>query len=136
MRGRRRPESRAPTVMFASNEIPGVPMHRPPTFDPPFESPAEEQFSWSFVKLLDQRCVFDKQVTVETARGRFRLDFVLTCPDGLRIGIEIDGIDFHDHRRDAWRDAMVLGEHHVDGLLRFAARDVYYRIFDTIAVIR
>lgn len=108
----------------------------PPEFDPPYESPVEEQFAWSVVKLLDPRCGFQKQFVINTQRGRFRLDFLLTTPRGLRIGIEIDGAGFHQHRNDSWRDALLLGELHADVVLRFAARDIYYRLFDAIAVLR
>ncbi|HET7024390.1 MAG TPA: hypothetical protein VFI39_04225 [Gemmatimonadales bacterium] len=111
-------------------------MTRPPEFEPPYESPVEEQFAWTFHKLLNPECDFRKQHEVVTTRGRFRLDFMLVTRGGRRLGIEIDGKDFHSYRRDAWRDAMILGERHADVILRFAARDIYYRLFDAIAVIR
>ncbi len=107
-----------------------------PSFDPPYESPVEEALAWSLVKLLHGQVSFLKQHEVSTRRGNFRLDFLLVTPAGLRIGIEVDGKQFHSYRRDAWRDAVILGEGHVDVMIRFAARDVHYRVFDTIAVLR
>jgi hypothetical protein len=108
----------------------------PPTFEPPYESVVEERFAWSMHKFLRQTCDFEKQVSVRTARGLFRIDFVITAPNQVRIGVEIDGRAFHDHVVDAWRDCILLGEKHIDVMIRFDAKDVHYRPFDTIAVIR
>lgn len=99
----------------------------PPSFVPPYDSPIEEDFAYNVVKYLKENVVFDKQVSVQTPKGNFRLDFKLSFED-CAIGLECDGKEFHDECRDEWRDSLIIGEGLVDDIIRIPGRDIHRRI--------
>jgi len=78
-------------------------------YDPPYESPLEDLFAWNAVKYLGETVAFDKQVEVDTICGKFRLDFLAVSPES-RVAFECDGVEYHEPRRDEWRDAMIQVE--------------------------
>lgn len=97
-------------------------------YDPPYDSPIEDLFAYHFVKYASESAALTPQVEVETLCGRFFLDFVLSGSDGSRIAVECDGKEFHDFSRDEWRDAMILGERHVDAIYRLRGADIVHNI--------
>jgi len=101
-----------------------------PCFDPPYESPLEEEFAWNIVKYLRNDVTFEKQVEVDTICGRFRIDFV--CRGTMRIGFECDGQEYHDKCRDEWRDAMILGDDQLDVIFRLRGQDLHYHMTDCL----
>jgi len=108
-----------------------IPSQYSPSFDPPFESPLEEKFSWAIIKYLDPSVRFKKQITVLTFVGTFRIDFV-TCQQDVRIGFECDGEDFHDPFRDECRDALILGGNQVDAIYRIKGKDIEHHVEDCL----
>lgn len=104
-------------------------------FDPPYDSPIETVFAWHFHKRLGEQVQMSKQCRFETFAGNFRVDFVVTDEFGRNIGIETDGRDFHDTWRDEWRDALILGEEHLDAMIRIRGQDIYYHIEDVVYAI-
>lgn len=75
------------------------------------------------------------QVPVNTICGLFILDFLITTPNGHRIGVECDGKEFHNESRDEWRDGMILGGAHVDTIYRLRGADIHHRIEDVLLVL-
>jgi hypothetical protein len=84
------------------------------------------------VKFASDDVDITPQFEVTTLCGRFIIDFVLTTSDGNRVGIECDGREFHDESRDEWRDAMILGEGHVDAIYRLRGSDITYYMEDIL----
>lgn len=99
--------------------------------DPPalseynYDSPIEFLFAQHLKKYLHPAAKLLRQVEVTTICGTFRLDFVLEISK-QRIALECDGEEYHDARRDEFRDAMILGAGAVDSIYRLRGRDIYY----------
>jgi hypothetical protein len=94
-----------------------------------FESPLENLFFDQLLKRLPRGTLFQTQVSVPTVCGTFRLDMMATVQN-RRIGLEVDGQEYHDEYRDEWRDAMILGDGHADEILRFRGCDLTYHLDD------
>jgi very-short-patch-repair endonuclease len=103
-------------------------------YHPPYDSPIEDIFAYNYVKYANEDASMEPQVSVQTLCGRFILDFVLTTSDGTRIAVECDGQEFHDFSRDEWRDAMILGEKHVDAIYRIRGADLFHNIASVLYV--
>lgn len=98
-----------------------------PCYNPPYESPIEDDFAWYMAKYLDDATEFHKQVVAPTPWGNFRLDFV-AVRFGVRIGFECDGAAYHkDDFRDECRDAAILKLGHVDAIYRLRGADLCHR---------
>lgn len=97
----------------------------------PHESPIEKIFAEQIFKYLSEDAYFEKQVSVNTICGTFRLDFVAECA-GRRIGIECDGKDYHDPYRDQWRDAMILDQGQISAIYRLKGKNIYWDIEDCL----
>jgi len=74
------------------------------------------------------------QFTFVTSFGEFRFDFIISCNCRL-IGIECDGKQFHIPTRDFYRDAMLLGDGHVDSIYRIRGKDIIYGDTDPLLLI-
>jgi hypothetical protein len=94
-------------------------------YQPPYDSPIEEIFAWHSTKYLRRDVAVDTQVGVDTRQGQFRMDFVLIDRDE-RVAVECDGHDFHDPFRDEFRDAILLGEGHIQTIYHFRGCDLTY----------
>ena len=103
-------------------------------YEPPYDSRIEDIFAWNLGKYMDPNLRLDKQIEVNTPWGIFILDFMVECKSE-KIAFECDGKDFHDVRRDEWRDAMILGEGHVDTIYRLRGTDLVHRAEDCLFVI-
>jgi hypothetical protein len=101
---------------------------------PPCESPIESDLEYALGKYLAPSVHVKRQAWVQTSYGNFRLDFELHLGT-LRVGVECDGADFHDEYRDEWRDATMLGEGLIDEVIRFAGKDLVYRLNDCLHVL-
>ena len=97
-------------------------------YDPPYDSPIEDKFAYNFVKYAALDCSLVNQHPVETICGKFIIDFVIVSNNGKHIGVECDGKDFHDASRDEWRDAMIIGDGHLDVIYRIKGEDITYQI--------
>ena len=95
------------------------------TSGPEAESPIESIFEEAFIKHSAAGVVLERQREFITQLGTFRVDFAIK-QQGLLIGIECDGREFHDSFRDEIRDAVILGEGHLDTMYRFTGPVVYY----------
>lgn len=104
----------------------------PPTYQPPYDSPIEDEFALHYVKYAADSVLLSPQVKTQTICGLFIVDFVLSTPTGYRVGIECDGKEYHAPSRDEWRDAMILGEHHVDVIYRLRGSDITYHLEDVL----
>jgi hypothetical protein len=104
-------------------------------YDPPYESPLENYFAWQMSKYLRRDTTLRKQVEAQTICGRFRMDFVAISPSGKRIAYECDGEEFHEPRRDEWRDAMILGTDSVDAIIRLRGLDLTYHGDDLLLLL-
>lgn len=99
---------------------------------PPYDSPIEDIFAFHYVKHASQSVALMSQHRVETLCGAFILDFVMKDQNGYTVGVECDGKEFHNESRDEWRDAMILGENHVDVIYRVRGRDINFYIEDVL----
>ncbi len=93
--------------------------------DPPYDSPIETIFAENCFKHLDPNVNADKQVKILTKHGGFFLDFLISTRD-CKVGVECDGEQFHEGLRDELRDAIILGEGHVDTIYHFRGCDITY----------
>lgn len=92
-------------------------------YEPPYDSPIEDILAYNLLKYIRPDVVLRRQVEVATKAGTFRLDFVLEG-NGVSIGLECDGEEFHDPWRDEWRDAMILGSAKMDDILRIPGKHI------------
>jgi very-short-patch-repair endonuclease len=100
------------------------------------ESPIEEDFLWALEKVTNDNVRIWRQRDVDTKIGRFRLDFLLErLGDGMSIGIECDGKDFHSPERDAKRDAAIVSTGVVDKIYRITGHDIVFHLEDSIQMI-
>lgn len=106
-----------------------------PIYDPPYDSPIEDAFAWQATKYLSPKVTLSTQVEVPTICGLFRLDFVAEGANGRRTGFECDGKEFHNERRDEWRDAMILGCSDIHEIYRIPGKEITYRIEDVFYAI-
>jgi len=93
--------------------------------EPPYDSPIETIFAENCFKHLARNVNADKQVKILTKHGYFFLDFLLSTCD-CKIGVECDGEQFHKGLHDELRDAIILGEGHVDTIYHFRGCDITY----------
>lgn len=109
-------------------------MHKKVRFDPPYDSPIEEQFVWHFEKYVDKDVELLSQFEILTSHGNFKMDFVIK--NGLKlIGIECDGKDYHHIWRDIWRDIAILENSDVIEVFRFRGSDITYHINECLLVL-
>ncbi|TAN29638.1 MAG: hypothetical protein EPN31_06055 [Castellaniella sp.] len=104
----------------------------PPFYDPPYDSPIEDEFAQRYVKYAADNVEMRTQVDAPTLCGRFVVDFVLSTPSGHRVGIECDGKEFHDEHRDEWRDAMIIGDGVLDDIYRVRGSDIVHNMDDVL----
>lgn len=95
------------------------------TGDHLYDSPIEDIFAWHCRKYLRDDIEFDSQVEIDTKHGKFFIDFVISTKD-YKLAVECDGKDFHEGHRDEIRDAIILGEGHLDTIYRFRGSDLTY----------
>lgn len=99
-------------------------------FDPPYDSPLEEAFAWTLSKVLLETAMVEKQFIVPTQFSTFRLDLLISG-GARRVGIELDGAEFHKNRhcQDYTRDALILHEGACDVIYRIEGKDAFHRPF-------
>lgn len=100
----------------------------------PFDSPAEERFLHHLAKVLSPDASYDDHVPVDTLCGPFVIDYVVRA-GARRAGFEIDGREYHDIERDAWRDAAILEAQAVDVMIHIPAADLYRYPYDALCLI-
>jgi hypothetical protein len=105
-----------------------------PLYDPPYDSPIEDQFAYNVVKYLKKEVIFIPQYEVRTFCATYRLDFFLSC-ENTTIGIECDGSKYHDRHKDLIRDVLILGSGTVDTIFRINGRNIYYNLNDCLWLI-
>ena len=93
----------------------------------PTESPIEDELEHVLCKSIPDGSRVTRQFKVPTYRGVFRIDFVVHTKNRL-IGFECDGRQYHDWRRDIFRDAVILSESDLKAIYRLEGPDIYYRL--------
>lgn len=116
------------------NEIWSGKRPAPPIYDPPYDSPLEADFAWHLVKYLDSHVKVVKQLWI----GRkYRIDFVLVDRRGRKIGIELDGKNYHlDEAKDAARDKAILATRAVEAIYRVRGKDAFWHTEDVLFLLR
>src|SRR5947209_4872370 len=105
----------------------------PSEFDPPYDSPIEEDLAWGLSKHLGASVRLHKQVEVPTSVTTFYLDLVAETSSGYRVAFECDGQAYHqDGLRDECRDALILATSKVAAIYRFRGQDLYYHRDDCL----
>ncbi len=106
-----------------------------PFYDPPYDSPIEDELAYNIVKYLDQGVNFVKQYEVRTfCEKKYRLDFFVSHND-TNIGIECDGAVYHDRKKDRIRDTLILGSGLVNRIFRINGRNIFNNINDCLWLI-
>jgi len=98
------------------------------------ESEVEQIFYSELSKLISEDLIFEPQFEIKTICGKFRIDFYFEL-HGKRIGIECDGKEFHKGYKDSFRDAILLGDNHIDEIFRFQGKDIFYHVHKSIYMI-
>jgi hypothetical protein len=98
--------------------------------DPRYESELERIFEWDFAKCMKTEMIVTPQSECATMVGTFRLDFLIS--GAMKVGVELDGEEFHNGFRDECRDAMILGEGHGDVIYRFRGKDIFHNTADML----
>lgn len=104
-------------------------------YDPPYERPLEDELIWHLAKYLADLISLDYQHRIRTPAGVHFLDFVLTCANRLRVGLEINPPEEDDDRltcAHARSDALTISSGAVDVLYRFRAYDLLCRPHDAL----
>jgi hypothetical protein len=96
------------------------------------DSELEDLFAYNLDKYLSSDVKLLQQVEVSTICGKYKLDFVAKLSNGQSIAFECDGAEFHDARRDEWRDAMILGEKEISTIYRFPGSALFYHMEDCL----
>lgn len=105
-----------------------------PFYDPPYDSPIEDEFAYHIVKYLDQGAELIKQFEINTFCAKYRLDFLLTH-NGRNVGIECNGAAYHDRDKDRIRDTLILGSRAVERIFRINGRNIKNNINDCLWLI-
>lgn len=93
-----------------------------PQFDPPYDSPIQHWLAWVLSKYVVPGAKFVKEKEVVTKVSRFRVDLVIELSEQKSIGIECDGVEFHDPLADLFRDALILGNSRLSAIYRFPGK--------------
>jgi len=99
---------------------------------PQSDSKLEDLFAYNLDKYLSGDVKLLQQVEVSTICGKYKLDFVAKVSTGRLVAFECDGAEFHDARRDEWRDAMILGEGQISVIYRFPGSALFYHMEDCL----
>jgi very-short-patch-repair endonuclease len=106
-----------------------------PYYEPPYDSPIEDEFAYHIVKYLDANVQIIKQYKVKTFCANYRLDFLLTDNNGWNIGIECDGAKYHNRDKDRIRDTLILGSNAISTIFRINGRNIKNNINDCLWLI-
>lgn len=95
------------------------------------ESPIESKF-WHML----EKTAFDKfdKLDVQVQCGRYRID-VLIVLNGYRLGIELDGKEFHEDEADAIRDAWLFDHNYLDEIIRIPGYAIHWYPHGTMRVL-
>lgn len=104
------------------------------TFNPPYDSPIEEEFIRNFIKYIDLEIETFPQHEIKTSHGCFKLDFAIKVKDKF-IGIECDGKDFHNIGRDTLRDIIIIDNSSIADIFRFRGSDITYFLNECLLII-
>lgn len=103
-----------------------------PLYDPPYETPLEDELAWHLVKYLHRSVRLRSQVRVPTPCGVFWVDFVIEHR-GRRIALECGALDEDvDERQERFRDALIMGSAVFQTLYRFRGKDLFYHMEDVL----
>jgi hypothetical protein len=89
------------------------------------DTPIERAFEAAYYKHARTGYPLKAQVNFDTFCGRLCVDFVVRLPDRT-IGFECDGKPFHEKFRDEIRDAILLGDKHLDVIYHFGGAELHY----------
>ena len=109
-------------------------MYKKAIFEPPYDSPIEEQFAWHFAKYVHPNIELFPQYEIPTSHGTFKMDFVIKIKDKL-IGIECDGKNYHNIGRDFWRDIAIIENSRIKDIFRFRGSDITYHINECLIIL-
>ncbi len=99
------------------------------------ESPIEEKLLDSLLPCLAPGVRIETQVPIYTSGGNYRVDFSLITKERVYV-IECDGKDFHDYKKDLWRDLNILSSGTVDEIYRFRGCDIHHSVESCVAFLR
>ena len=90
-----------------------------------YDSPIERIIGECLGKHVDfGNCKIIPQYEVHSTGGTFFLDYLIETK-GHKYAIECDGKEFHEYFADLYRDAWLLGEKHIDEMIRFTGSDLF-----------
>lgn len=91
------------------------------------DTPIEDDFFHQLHKFASDQVALKRQHEINTDKGTFRLDFVLTHrTTGRPIGIECDGRDYHSISRDSVRDQAIMRSGCIAQIYRIRGKDCHH----------
>jgi hypothetical protein len=108
-----------------------------PVYDPPYETPLEDELAWHLVKYLKRQTALHSQVQVTTPGAVFWADFVLVY-QGQRIAVECGALNpaedgaTVDEEDDRLRAAMLIGSGAFDVLYCVRGADLFHHMEDVL----
>ncbi len=100
------------------------------------DSPIENDLFHELHKFASDQVALTTQQEFQTARGLFRVDFLLQHrTTGRSIVIECDGRQFHQVEQDCLRDKAIINTGKVARVYRVAGKDIHYHSTDVLHLI-
>lgn len=100
-------------------------------FDPPYDSPIEDEFAYHVLKYISSKTEFKPQKKIVTFCKTYRVDFFFECA-GQNVAVECDGGMYHDFYKDIIRDTLILGTGQVKTIFRLKGKNIIYNINDLL----
>ena len=111
------------------------------SYTPPYAGAVQDEFAWHLQKYLVPEARLDAEAAIETPRGLFTADFLITVPtpdgaDGTgerRVAVECGASrTLRDHHRRLGRDAALLDSGGADAVLRLRGSDLLDHMEDCL----
>ena len=107
-----------------------------PSYTPPYAGAVQDEFAWHLQKYLVPEARLEAEAAIETPRGLFTADFLVTVPtpDGeRRVAFECGASrTLRDHHRRLGRDAALLDSEGADAVVRLRGSDLLDHMEDCL----
>jgi hypothetical protein len=107
-----------------------------PAYEPPYDGAVQDEFAWHLQKYLVPEVRLDAEAAIETERGLFTADFLVTVPtpEGeRRVAFECGASrTLRDHHRRLSRDAALLDSGGADAVVRLRGSDLLDHMEDCL----
>ena len=109
------------------------------SYTPPYAGAVQDEFAWHLQKYLVPGARLESEAAIETERGLFTADFLVTVPTGTpeggerRVAFECGASrTLRDHHRRLSRDAALLDSGGADAVVRLRGSDLLDHMEDCL----